>query len=220
MQNKLKQIRSQLRLSMNGIVSTSMREKGSSYKLNFGVSIPKIKEIASIYQKDANLAETLWQENVREMKIMATLLQPIESFTQTNAEHWAGIITQPEIAEQYTFNLLQYLPYAEDLAAKWILREEEYLSLMGYLLYAHLFMKGIKLDDTNASSLLLQAKKLLDGKSTFVQRAALTALKRYGRQSAVNAADVLSTLAEYSTSDSAEKQEFYEDIKFELDYYE
>ena len=34
---RLKDIKTQLRLSMNGAVSQSMREKGLVYKLNFGV---------------------------------------------------------------------------------------------------------------------------------------------------------------------------------------
>ena len=42
---QLKDIKTQLRLSMNGAVSQSMREKGLVYKLNFGVEIPRIKMI-------------------------------------------------------------------------------------------------------------------------------------------------------------------------------
>ena len=37
---QLKDIKTQLRLSMNGVVSQSMREKGLDYKLNFGVELP------------------------------------------------------------------------------------------------------------------------------------------------------------------------------------
>lgn len=40
---QLKDIKIQLRLSMNGAVSQSMREKGLVYKLNFGVELPRIK---------------------------------------------------------------------------------------------------------------------------------------------------------------------------------
>ena len=35
---QLKEIKTQLRLSMNGAVSQSMREKGLVYKLNFGAA--------------------------------------------------------------------------------------------------------------------------------------------------------------------------------------
>ena len=49
---QLKDIKTQLRLSMNGAVSQSMREKGLVYKLNFGVELPRIKGIAAGYEKD------------------------------------------------------------------------------------------------------------------------------------------------------------------------
>ena len=55
----IKEIKTQLRLSMNGIVSTHQRRQGLDYKINFGVEIPRLKEIAARYTKDETLAEHL-----------------------------------------------------------------------------------------------------------------------------------------------------------------
>ncbi|MDY2605735.1 MAG: DNA alkylation repair protein, partial [Alloprevotella sp.] len=57
---QLKAIKTQLRLSMNGAVSQSMREKGLVYRLNFGVELPRIKDIAAGYEKNHSLAQALW----------------------------------------------------------------------------------------------------------------------------------------------------------------
>ena len=76
----IRDIKSQFRLFMNGVISQSMREKGMGYKLNFGIEYPRIKEIAQRYPKDHQLAQALWKENIRECKIMATLLQPVDTF--------------------------------------------------------------------------------------------------------------------------------------------
>jgi len=219
MKKRLKEIRTQLRLAMNGVVSTSMREKGVAYKLNFGVSIPKIKEIAKKQSKDASLAEALWTEDIREMKILATLLQPAESFTREHAERWVRMITQPEIAEQYVFNLLQELPYAGDLAAGWIQEESEFIRLSGFLLFARLSLQGKETGSGNAAILVPEAKKEMDAGQSNLQRAALSALKYYGRESAEKASSVLSALSDYPSSPSQEKKEFYEDLKFEFEYY-
>ena len=56
LQNELKEIRTQLRLAMNGVISTSMREKGIVYKLNFGVPLPEIKQIAATHKPDSELS--------------------------------------------------------------------------------------------------------------------------------------------------------------------
>ena len=50
LQNELKEIRTQHRLAMNGVISTSMREKCIVYKLNFGVPLPEIKQIAATHK--------------------------------------------------------------------------------------------------------------------------------------------------------------------------
>ena len=52
LQDEIREIRKELRLAMNGVISTSMREKGIVYKLNFGVPYPEIKEIARCKHTD------------------------------------------------------------------------------------------------------------------------------------------------------------------------
>ena len=65
LRQQLKDIKTRLRLSMNGAVSQSMREKGLVYKLNFGVELPRIKSIAADYEKDHSLAQALWKEDIK-----------------------------------------------------------------------------------------------------------------------------------------------------------
>ena len=60
----IKDIKKQFRLYMNGVVSQSMREKGLDYKLNFGIEVPRIKEIAAKYEKNHDLAQAMWKENI------------------------------------------------------------------------------------------------------------------------------------------------------------
>ena len=82
LQDEIREIRKQLRLAMNGVISTSMREKGIVYKLNFGVPYPEIKEIARKHKPNGELAAALWKEDIREFKILATFLQPAETLGQ------------------------------------------------------------------------------------------------------------------------------------------
>ena len=62
---KLMEIKRSFRLLMNGPVSQSMREKGMDYKLNWGVSLPHLQEVAREYGKDRDLAIALWKEDIR-----------------------------------------------------------------------------------------------------------------------------------------------------------
>ncbi|MDE5760805.1 MAG: DNA alkylation repair protein, partial [Bacteroides sp.] len=109
LKEQLKEIKTKLRLSMNGAVSQSMREKGLVYKLNFGVELPRIKDIAAGYAKDHALAQALWKEDIRECKILAGLLQPADNFLPEIADIWVEDIRNIEIAELTCMNLFQHL---------------------------------------------------------------------------------------------------------------
>ncbi|MDR1200758.1 MAG: DNA alkylation repair protein [Tannerellaceae bacterium] len=219
MEDVIKDMRGRLRRVMNGVASAGMRAQGIDYKLNFGVSLPQIKEMALLYTKDAALAERLWKEDVRELKIMATLLQPYEVFSCEQAERWVADIRYVEIAEQYCINLLQYLSFADTLAAGWILREEDFVQVTGFLLYARLFSANYQLSSGQEPIFFDAARQVMDKGISRSQRSAVLALKRYGRQSRQQANRAIHSIADYASCCFPEKQEFYNDIKFEFDFY-
>ena len=85
-QEKLKAIKRSFRLYMNGVVSASMRQKGADYKINWGVSLEHLREMSQEYGKDEELADALWKENIRECKILATLIMPSSTMNAEKAE--------------------------------------------------------------------------------------------------------------------------------------
>ena len=125
----IKDIKGQFRLFMNGVASQSMREKGLDYKLNFGIELPRLKEIAARYDKNHEVAQALWKENIRECKILAGMLQPVETFYPEIADIWVEDMRYPEIAELTCMSLFQYLPYASEKAFEWMADDREYFQL-------------------------------------------------------------------------------------------
>ena len=119
-QDKLKQIKQRFRLMMNGMASQSMREKGLGYSINWGISLPALKTLAEEYGKDYDLAIELWKENIRECKILATLIMPPADMKADLACLWVSQIPNQEVAAMVAFNLFQYIDSAKDLAFKWL----------------------------------------------------------------------------------------------------
>ena len=140
MDELIRNIRTDLRLAMNGVVSSSMRDKGVDYKMNFGVDIPRLKGIAEKYESSAALAQELWRLDVRELKILSTMLYPVDEFAMENANEWANDIPNQEIRENLCRNLLQQLPYADKLVAQWVASSDTSLRLTGYWLYVRLML--------------------------------------------------------------------------------
>ena len=87
-EDKLKKIKQSFRLLMNGVTAQSLRDKGLEYHLNWGANLLHLQEMAKDYDKDLSLALALWKEDIRECKILATLLMPTKEFTSDLATLW------------------------------------------------------------------------------------------------------------------------------------
>lgn len=218
LQETLKNIKTQLRLSMNGVASHSMREKGLNYKLNFGVELPRIKDIAKQYDQDHELAQTLWKENVRESKILAGMLQPIDTFFSEIADIWVEDIQNIEIAELTCMNLFQYLPYAAAKSFQWMADEREYVQACGFILASRLLGRDAIMNERAEDEFLDQAFAAIYDSSYYPRKAAVLAIKKYGLQRKENAQKVISIIEKNNQVTNEDIKLLFEDIKIELEY--
>ena len=214
--DQLKAIKTQLRLAMNGAVSQSMREKGLVYKLNFGVELPRIKEIAALFPKDHQLAQALWKEEIRECKILATLLQPIESFYPEIADIWVERITTQEIAELASMNLFQHLPYAPQKSLQWMASEEPMTQACGLLTAARLLMKKGDLTERAENELLDQSLTAFVAGPYVVRSAASALLRRYIQSSDAHAFTLCRRIERLKNSSNEAEQQLYQLVEQEV----
>lgn len=214
----IKDIRNQCRMAMNGIASTSMRQQGLTYKLNFGVSIQKIKEICNRYEANQELAENLWHTDVRELKILATLLYPISMFNIQTAEQWVRQILNQEIREQICLNLFQNLEFAEPLSLSWANSADENIRTSGYWLLVRLIItKKIahQIDCTEIKEVFND----LTSENTSLKNAAILTLKHIGRQSENIAKEIIEKVRCYENSENIKEKEIFDNLNFEFEYY-
>lgn len=219
LQETLKDIKTQFRMAMNGVTSKSMRDKGLDYKLNFGVEVPRLKEIASHYEKNHQLAQALWKENIRESKILAAMLQPIDSFYPEIADIWVEDMHYPEIAELTCQNLFQYLPYASEKAFEWIADGREYFAACGYLILARMFMKGQKLNERAENEYLDQVVAALQSEPGFVWRSAYVSVQKFVHLGKNEASKALKALEPLKDASDEKIRQIYEEIKLEAEEY-
>ena len=169
---KLKEIKQSFRLLMNGVASHSMREKGVSYKINWGVPLPDLQKLATEYGKDYALALELRKEDIRECQVLATLIMPAEKMDEDLVEVWMERLRTQEMAELLAFNLLQYLDFAPTLAYKWIASGSDMYQLCGYQLLARLFSRGMEPNERGINEFLDQARTTLEGENLSLKHAA------------------------------------------------
>lgn len=191
--SKVKEIKQSFRLMMDGVVAQSMRDKGVNYHLNWGATLPRLKAkaeelkaeyanllpLTSDHSPFYDLAIALWKENVRECKILATMLMPADEMLSGVCDVWMEQIAELEIAEQAAFNLWQHLPYAPAKAYEWIASDKEYYQLCGFHVLSRLFMNGQEPNERGINEFLDQAVTALQGPYMSVRKAALQSVIRF-----------------------------------------
>lgn len=214
----LRAIRTDLRLSMNGAVAASMRQMGVNYRMNFGVDIARIKEISAKYEPGKELAEVLWNEEARELKILATMLCPPDEMTREAAHRWAGAITNQELREQACKNLFQVVPFADELVEQWSVHPGEAVRATGYWLLARLCItRAEALDRMESREVLQHAVEDLKSDSLLLYQSALNALRFFGRTSGERAAWVMREVSPFNLSGNSREREMYEQLRYEFD---
>ena len=180
MHETVRQIKAQLRLFMNGILSQSLREKGLQYRLIFGVELPRLKEIAAGYEPSHELAQALWKEDIRECKILAAYLQPTDTFDSELADFWMESVTNTELADYLCMALLRRLPYASQKAFQWMASGNRMEVYTGFRLMTHLMvLHGTEMNDRSRDEFLDQVHAILQSDDWLIKQAAQSALDRY-----------------------------------------
>ena len=175
----MKEIKQSFRQMMDGAVAKSMRDKGADYRLNWGATLPRLRAKADELGPNYNLAIALFKENVRECKILATMMMPPNEVLPEVIDIWMEQITTQEIAEQAAFNLFQYLPYAPEKAYTWMASEKPLYQLCGFHILSRLFMNKQEPNERGINEFIDQAIVALQGDSLMVRKAAMSAVQRF-----------------------------------------
>ncbi len=116
-----------MRKQMNGAVADAMRYYGEKYGLNYGVSLPTLRQIANQEQPDHSLAQYLYKQQVRELRLAALHIAQPEKITLSEADFWAEGVINSEVAEEMAFAMLSKVAEAKAIIDKWSDSDDELL---------------------------------------------------------------------------------------------
>lgn len=116
-----------MRKQMNGAVADAMYYYGADYGLNYGVSLPTVRQIAREQEKDHALALYLYKQQVRELRLAALHIAQAEAITMEELPTWAEGVINSEIAEEMAFALLPHTTILSDIFTAWSESDNEFL---------------------------------------------------------------------------------------------
>lgn len=175
---KLKTILKEIRAKENGPAVDAMENMGMKYNKNFGVSLFDLKIIAKKYHPNSKLANTLRNKNIRETRILAEMIEDVNSVTESEADSIVNNINTIELAEQTSINLLEKLTFADKKVIEWINSENDFVVTTGFILLSRIALINKEKQDDYFISFLNTAIICSDKESIFVRKSVARALRQ------------------------------------------
>ncbi len=118
-ENNYQLIISKIKRIRNGDTADAMKRTGIVYKMNWGIALTTLRQMANEYSRNHVLALKLWNKQWRETMILATLLDEPEKVTEEQMDFWTKSFENTEIAEQASANLWVKSKFAFVKSLEW-----------------------------------------------------------------------------------------------------
>ncbi|MFV0379043.1 MAG: DNA alkylation repair protein [Mangrovibacterium sp.] len=135
-----RELLTKVRLRKNGETVAQMKRMGVNYKINWGVSVIHLRELASGYNKNHLLALKLWNKGWRETLILASLLDEPDRVSEEQLDYWIKSAEYAEIIEQTVMNLYVHTKFAFVKAMEYCCGKKYLVHYAGLLLLGRLAM--------------------------------------------------------------------------------
>jgi 3-methyladenine DNA glycosylase AlkD len=121
-----------------------MKRQGIEYKLNWGVQVVELRELARGFNALHLLALKLWNKQWRESMILATMLDEPSEVSEEQMDFWTKSFENREIAEQASANLWVKTKFAFVKALEWSRGKKHLVRFTGIHLMGRLAMTQMK----------------------------------------------------------------------------
>lgn len=122
-----------LRKEMNGAALDTMCYFGADYERNYGVQIYAIRNLAREIGTDHELAKYLYQQSIREVRLVALWIADAAQVSIADADFWAEGIINSEVAEQASHALFSRVESLPQILSLWTSSDSALLSYCALL---------------------------------------------------------------------------------------
>lgn len=148
-----------------------------------GVSIVELRKIAKEIGKNHELALKLWDSEIHEAMILASMVDVSELVTEKQVEKWVREFESWDICDQVLNNLFKKTKFAWGKATEWSKREKVFEKRAGFVIMAVLAVYDKKRNDKDFEKFLPLIKKASIDERNFIKKAVNWALRQIGKRS-------------------------------------
>ena len=159
-----------------------MAKYGITPESAYGVSIPNLRKIAKEVGLNHHLAQQLWESEIRETRILASMVADPNMVTEEQMERWVKDFGYWEICDQCCMNLFEKTKFAYQKCIEWCSREEEFVKRAGFVLMARLAVSDKKADDKQFENFFPMIKSGASDNRNYVKKGVNWALRQIGKR--------------------------------------
>lgn len=206
----------EIKRHMHGSVSESLSQHGIDYKVNYGVSIPELQNIAKNYVGNHKLALELFQLDIRECKILASMIDDHTKITGEQIDEWAQSFTNVEIVEQICSNLFWKSDYVLSRSIEWCLSCDDLMQRAGLIIAART-AKNLEIKDTVFDPYLEVIENFDDSQFAYNKSTITFALRQIGKRSDIFSDKVIALAQRLSESEDEHRAWVGSQLLFDLE---
>jgi 3-methyladenine DNA glycosylase AlkD len=159
-----------------------MARFGIYAKTVYGVSLPHLKRLARQIGKDHLLAQELWSSGAHEARLLACFIENPGEVTRRQMDRWASDFDNWAVCDGCCLHLFAKVPFAQEKAATWSVRNGEFVRRAGFSMMAVLAVHDKKATDALFLQWLRLIKDASSDERNFVKKAVNWALRQIGKR--------------------------------------
>ena len=170
---------------------TGMARYGINTHKAYGIRIPVLRKMAKDIGTDHELAQELWDSEMHEARILASMIDDPARVCEEQMEAWVKDFNSWDLCDQVCGNLFDKTALAYEKAVEWAGREEEFVKRAGFAImaWAAFHVKDAP-DEVFEKYFPIIVREVADERN-FVKKAVSWALRNIGKRNlALNAAAV------------------------------
>lgn len=171
-----------LKSHSNPAAVEGMARFGINPSNTLGVSIPTLRKMGREIGTNRSLAQRLWNSEIHEARILATVIDDPREVTVKQMERWVKDFDSWDVCDQCCSNLFDKTSYAHQKAVEWASRKEEFVKRAGFALMATLAVHDKQASNAQFERYLQVIKRESDDERNFVKKAVNWALRQIGKR--------------------------------------
>jgi 3-methyladenine DNA glycosylase AlkD len=182
--------------------AAGMARYGINGKNMLGVSIPKLRNLAKEIGKDHQIALELWNSEIHEAHMLASMVDDPASVSEKQMEQWAADFASWDVCDQVCSNLFGETAFAWQRAVEWTGRKQEFVKRAGFVLMAVLAVHDKQAHDSAFLKFMPLIKRESGDERNFVKKAVNWAIRQIGKRNLSLNRAAIKTATEISKLDS------------------